>query len=458
MDASSPNPSSPNSISQATFPSSRRGFDQEKVKAFLVAVAAEMQGVIDENARLSSELDEAEKRAVNLAEMDDELLQELLGEEKARTLVSAREETRVERAEMRARLREIVEEADRHVEQANLKIARLRESARLWAEETELHQRRLAEQFDRARALAADVVAVLDPQSIAADVASIEEMPTMASDALSDVFDGQSESVGESAISSAESSSDESASDDGPSADVVPLFPGRLFPGRQIETDDELDAVGISIPRRDDVIGSELAGVVRSVKKAFADELDVVLAALDGDDEKKRRTPLPGPAAYRKRHVKLMAPAFTAAAEAGAASLCADLVDGEGACSAADAVVDEQLLSFVRGQVVQAIKDHGDDQRAIVKSVRAAYREVKGERVESALFAAMSVAYATAQLTSAAPGTKVKWVAGGDDRPCAECEDNTLAGTIALGDSFPTGVAHPPGHLGCQCELVLVDE
>ena len=392
MDASSPNPSSPDSISQATFPSSRRGFDQEKVKAFLVAVAAEMQGAIDENERLLSELDEAEKRAVNLAEMDDELLQELLGEEKARTLVSAREETRVERAEMRARLREIVEEADRHVEQANLKIARLRESARLWAEETELHQRRLAEQFDRARALAADVVAVLDPQSIAADVASIEEMPMMASDALSDVFDGQSDGDGESAVEGAESSSDESVIDDGPSAEVVPLFPGR-----QRETDDEFDEVGISTPRLDEVISSELAAVVRSVKKAFDDELDVVLAALDGDDEKKRRTPLPGPAAYRKRHVKLMTSAFKAAAEAGAADLGSDSVDGEAACSAAIAVVDEQLLSFVRGQVMQTIKDHGDDQRAIVKSVRAAYREVKGERVESALFAAMTAAYETAQ-------------------------------------------------------------
>ena len=358
----------------------------------MVAVAAEMQVVIDENARLSSELNEAEKRAVNLAEMDDELLQELLGEEKARTLVSAREETRVERAEMRGRLREIVEEADRHVEQANLKIARLRESARLWAEETELHQRRLAEQFDRARALAADVVAVLDPQSIAADVASIEEMPMMASDALSDVFDGQSDVDGESAVSSAESSSDESVSDDGPSAEVVPLFPGR-----RRETDDEFDEVGISTPRLDEVIGSELAGVVRSVKKAFDDELDAVLAALDGDDEKKRRTPLPGPAAYRKRHVKLMTSAFKAAAEAGAADLGSDSVDGEAACAAAIAVVDEQLLSFVRGQVMQTIKDHGDDQRAIVKSVRAAYREVKGERVESALFAAMTAAYETTQ-------------------------------------------------------------
>ncbi|MAL82424.1 MAG: hypothetical protein CL412_08225 [Acidimicrobiaceae bacterium] len=394
MDASSPNPSSPDSISQATFPPSRKGFDQERVRAFLVAVAAEMQVVIDENARLSSELDEAERRAVNLAKMDDELLQELLGEEKARTLVSAREETRVERAEMRARLREIVEEADRHVEQANLKIARLRESARLWAEETELHQRRLAEQFDRARALAADVVAVLDPQSIVADVASIEEMPMMASDALSDVFDGQSDGDGhgESAVAGAESSSGESVTDDGPSAEVVPLFPGR-----QRETEDVLVDVGISTPRLDEVIGNELAGVVRSVKKAFADELDVVLAALDSDDEKKRRTPLPGPAAYRKRHVKLMTSAFTAAAEAGAADLGSDSVDGEAACAAAIAVVDEQLLSFVRGQVMQTIKDHGDDQRAIVKSVRAAYREVKGERVESALFAAMTAAYETAQ-------------------------------------------------------------
>ncbi|MAN33335.1 MAG: hypothetical protein CL410_03440 [Acidimicrobiaceae bacterium] len=394
MDASSPNPSSPDSISQATFPPSRKGFDQERVRAFLVAVAAEMQVVIDENARLSSELDEAERRAVNLAKMDDELLQELLGEEKARTLVSAREETRVERAEMRARLREIVEEADRHVEQANLKIARLRESARLWAEETELHQRRLAEQFDRARALAADVVAVLDPQSIVADVASIEEMPMMASDALSDVFDGQSDGDGhgESAVAGAEPSSGESVTDDGPSAEVVPLFPGR-----QRETEDVLVDVGISTPRLDEVIGNELAGVVRSVKKAFADELDVVLAALDSDDEKKRRTPLPGPAAYRKRHVKLMTSAFTAAAEAGAADLGSDSVDGEAACAAAIAVVDEQLLSFVRGQVMQTIKDHGDDQRAIVKSVRAAYREVKGERVESALFAAMTAAYETAQ-------------------------------------------------------------
>ncbi|MEC8017490.1 MAG: DivIVA domain-containing protein [Actinomycetota bacterium] len=394
MDASSPNPSSPDSISQATFPPSRKGFDQERVRAFLVAVAAEMQVVIDENARLSSELDEAERRAVNLAKMDDELLQELLGEEKARTLVSAREETRVERAEMRARLREIVEEADRHVEQANLKIARLRESARLWAEETELHQRRLAEQFDRARALAADVVAVLDPQSIVADVASIEEMPMMASDALSDVFDGQSDGDGhgESAVAGAESLSGESVTDDGPSAEVVPLFPGR-----QRETEDVLVDVGISTPRLDEVIGNELAGVVRSVKKAFADELDVVLAALDSDDEKKRRTPLPGPAAYRKRHVKLMTSAFTAAAEAGAADLGSDSVDGEAACAAAIAVVDEQLLSFVRGQVMQTIKDHGDDQRAIVKSVRAAYREVKGERVESALFAAMTAAYETAQ-------------------------------------------------------------
>lgn len=447
MDASTPNPSSPDSISKATFPTSRKGFEQEKVKAFLVAIAAEMQNLTEENSRLSKELAEAKERAVNLSEMEDEVLLEILGEEKARTLVSAREETRVERAEMRARLREVVEEADRHVEQANMKIARLRESARLWAEETELHQRRLAEQFDRARALAADVVAVLDPQSIAADVASIEAMSTTASDAVGEVLGEGSVSKSEPEESSAESG------DDGPSADVVPLFPGR-----QVVAESDLDDLEISIPRRDEVIGDELASLTRAVKKAFDDELDTVLAALDGDDEKKRRTPLPGPAAYRKRHAKLMASAFTAASEAGAASVCSDLVDGEGACAAADAFVDEQLLSVVRGQVVQASKEHGDDQHAKVKSVRAIYRTLKGEQIESVLFEAMAVAYATAQRASAAPGTKVKWVSADGNRPCAECEDNTLAGVVVLGSEFPTGADIPPGHLGCRCELVLVDE
>ena len=47
---------------------------------------------------------------------------------------------------------------------------------------------------------------------------------------------------------------------------------------------------------------------------------------------------------------------------------------------------------------------------------------------------------------------------GGDDRPCAECEGNKLANTVALGDSFPTDLENPPGHLGYQCELALVDE
>ena len=448
MDASTPNPSSSASIAKATFPTSRKGFDQEKVKAFLVAVAAEMQTLSDENARLAKDLADAQQRAVNLAEMDDDLLVEILGEEKSRTLVSAREETRVERAEMRSRLREIVEEADRHVEQANLKIARLRESARLWAEETELHQRRLAEQFDRARALAADVVAVLDPQSIATDVSSIKSMSTNASEALGDVLGNEP-----AATTEAEVSANEADNDDGPSAEVVPLFPGR-----NASVDEELEFAGISIPRRDEVIGDTLASLTREVRKFLDDELDSVLAAIDGNDEKKRRTPLPGPAAYRKRYAKLTTAAFTAAVEAGAASVCADVVDGDAASAAADAVVDDQLLSVVRGQVVQAAKDNSGDGAAIVKSVRATYRAVKGEHVESVLHEAMAVAYATAQRLSAAPGTKVRWVASSGTRPCAECEDNTLAGVIDLGSEFPTGVEIPPGHLGCRCELVLVDD
>ena len=103
---------------------------------------------------------------------------------------------------------------------------------------------------------------------------------------------------------------------------------------------------------------------------------------------------------------------------------------------------------------MQTIKDR-DDQRAIVKSVRAAYREVKGERVESALFAAMTAAYETAQRIVADIG--VKWVAGGNDCPCAERRDNTPAARPPWVTVFQLALANP-GHLGCQCELALVDE
>jgi hypothetical protein len=39
-------------------------------------------------------------------------------------------------------------------------------------------------------------------------------------------------------------------------------------------------------------------------------------------------------------------------------------------------------------------------------------------------------------------------------QPCADAEDNALAGALPCGEAFPTGDVLPPAHPGCRCILV----
>jgi hypothetical protein len=48
-------------------------------------------------------------------------------------------------------------------------------------------------------------------------------------------------------------------------------------------------------------------------------------------------------------------------------------------------------------------------------------------------------------------GTSVCWMVDPNGPPCADAEDNSLAGATALGSEFPTGHTHPTAHTGCRC-------
>jgi hypothetical protein len=47
-----------------------------------------------------------------------------------------------------------------------------------------------------------------------------------------------------------------------------------------------------------------------------------------------------------------------------------------------------------------------------------------------------------------------------DVQPCVECQDNAEAGTVKIGELFPSGDDGPPAHPNCECALspVLNDE
>lgn len=47
-----------------------------------------------------------------------------------------------------------------------------------------------------------------------------------------------------------------------------------------------------------------------------------------------------------------------------------------------------------------------------------------------------------------------EWMNAFDQRVCEQCRANEAAGPIGLGEEFPSGQLHPPGHPECRCGLL----
>ena len=131
---SRPDPSSPTAVAGATFPSARRGFDQNEVRDFLRMVSAELSRLQERVLFLERELANAQHGApIAPAELDEDAVAEMLGEETLRIVQTAREaaaKIKVRADETASRLiREATDEAARIREDADLESARRRQDA-----------------------------------------------------------------------------------------------------------------------------------------------------------------------------------------------------------------------------------------------------------------------------------------------------------------------------------------
>lgn len=206
---SRPDPSSPASVADAAFGTTRRGFDQQEVRDFLRMVAAELARLQERERFLERELRAAQAHPVSTEglTLDDETATRLLGEEAARILQTAREggaairsraedgaaqllreagdeARRVrEQAELEAgrrradaaadaeaelsmakqQGREMVEEARAYRERVLGELSRRRDLARQQIEQLVHGRDRLLQAFERARLVAVDVTAELSP-------------------------------------------------------------------------------------------------------------------------------------------------------------------------------------------------------------------------------------------------------------------------------------------------------
>ncbi|MEO8162220.1 MAG: DivIVA domain-containing protein, partial [Ilumatobacteraceae bacterium] len=124
---SRPDPSSPAAVGAAQFTVGRRGYEQDEVRDFLRMVSAELARLQERERFLDSELRALQTRGMSApGVLDEETVTTLLGAETARVLTVAREAAQ----QMRARA---AESAERLVREASSDATRIREEAELEA-------------------------------------------------------------------------------------------------------------------------------------------------------------------------------------------------------------------------------------------------------------------------------------------------------------------------------------
>jgi cell division septum initiation protein DivIVA len=202
------------------------------------------------------------------------------------------------------------------------------------------------------------------------------------------------------------------------------------------------------IVRRDDLLSPISSQLSRHIKRALGDDQNRLLDVL-------RSTPNVGGEALlgpEDLHLSL----FTSAAEGHLAdAYAAGTVFGGAAPGALGSgpAVNQAAASLSRTVVTMLRRRIGDGTDAgeeVAERVGAAFREWRGERIER-LVGDYAVQAFSAGVAAAAPaGGQLRWVLTSPNG-CSDCDDNALAGAVALDESFPTGHTYPPAHSGCRC-------
>ncbi|MEO6653883.1 MAG: DivIVA domain-containing protein, partial [Ilumatobacteraceae bacterium] len=164
---SRPDPSSPASVAEAGFSTSRRGYTQDEVRAFLTSVAAELGRMQERERQLEAEVEAAQVEAPAAPELDEETVAALVGEETLHVLQTAREsasQIKIRAEETAAKvLREANDEVNRVRQDAEVEAARKRHDATSDAEaEVSLAKQQGREMVNEARAYRERVLADLE--------------------------------------------------------------------------------------------------------------------------------------------------------------------------------------------------------------------------------------------------------------------------------------------------------
>jgi hypothetical protein len=216
--------------------------------------------------------------------------------------------------------------------------------------------------------------------------------------------------------------------------------------------------------RRDQVLVPVEKSLSRGLKRLASDEQNEILDRLR---RVKRGRPHPAeilPDPGEDRYVAALAAEFANAVRAGA-GFWADVagVDTPIEVDADDDELRAALASRVTGflalhrahleRTFAEADEAGLDASETGDRVRAAYRDWRSGSLSDLAGDLATAGFALGERRAAGPGTPWRWVVDHGGLPCADGEDNALAGAVACDEPFPTGDVTPPAHPGCRCML-----
>lgn len=293
------------------------------------------------------------------------------------------------------------------------------------------------------------------PAAAEGDVAVLEATTVL-------VADGPDDATGTGRA--AEAPAVDAAADAGPEANAgagaEPSAAATL--GGDEDAAPEADAETSVLDRRDALLGPVERSLARVLKRLASDEQNEVLDRLRR--VKRGRVELDSllPGGDVEEWAAALAPDLQTAAEAGR-ELWAEQTGAPVGASPSEEDLDAPLRSRVeellgnRRAHLQRVVDEADESglepSELADHLRAAYREWR-----STSLGELAGDLATAGLalgTRAAAGADAMWcwVPDHGGLPCADAEDNALAGAVRCGEPFPTGDVVPPAHAGCRCLL-----
>jgi cell division septum initiation protein DivIVA len=206
--------------------------------------------------------------------------------------------------------------------------------------------------------------------------------------------------------------------------------------------------------KRDEVLAPIVVAMSRKLKRVLADEENEVLEYLRG---KKNALTIDAMVGEQEVHAKRYGDAISddimAAAKGAAKSAkVADVIP------TVDVLIGVQLVKPLRDRLAKAIEQNGTDRVAMAKALRGVYRQWKSQHIDEQVDDIACLAYSRGFFAGVKPGTQVCWMVDPNGPECPDAEDNSLAGSIALGKEFPTGNLHPLAHAGCRCLLAPVQQ